>query len=79
MRGSPAKTAWSSAVRVVIDAPARTRITGQYPADTVEMRVLADGRPLLLRPLGARDSGLLQDFVRALSPRSRYQRFFDVP
>jgi acetyltransferase len=46
-----------------------------YPADAVEMRVLADGRPLLLRPLGARDSELLQDFVRGLSPRSRYQRF----
>ena len=60
-----------------IDAPAAgLRGPGSpYPADAVEMRVLADGRPLLLRPLGARDAELLQDFVRALSPRSRYQRF----
>jgi acetyltransferase len=46
-----------------------------FPVDSIEMRILADGRPLLLRPLGARDAELLQDFVRDLSPRSRYQRF----
>ena len=49
--------------------------TRQYPADTVEMRVLADGRPLLLRPLASKDARLLQDFVHDLSPQSRYQRF----
>ena len=39
------------------------------------MRPLADGRPLLIRPLAARDAELLQDFVRGLSPTARYQRF----
>jgi acetyltransferase len=57
-------------------APARPGGRGLlYPADSVELRVLDDGRPLLLRPLGARDAELVQDFVRGLSPRSRYQRF----
>lgn len=46
-----------------------------YPADAVEMRLLADGRPLLLRPLVAKDAPLLQEFVHDLSPQSRYQRF----
>lgn len=47
----------------------------QYPADTVEMRVLPDGRPLLLRPLVSKDAQLLREFVHDLSPQSRYQRF----
>lgn len=47
----------------------------RYPADAVEVRPLADGRPLLVRPLAARDRELLQDFVRGLSPTARYQRF----
>jgi acetyltransferase len=46
-----------------------------YPADTVEVRSLADGRPLILRPIGAADAALLQDFVRSLSPASRRLRF----
>jgi acetyltransferase len=47
----------------------------RYPADAVEVRPLADGRPLLIRPLAARDRDWLQDFVRGLSPSARYQRF----
>lgn len=47
----------------------------RYPADAVEVRPLAGGRPLLIRPLAARDRDLLQDFVRGLSPTARYQRF----
>ena len=57
------------------DALALPRIAALYPADAVEMRALADGRPLLIRPLAARDAELLQDFIRGLSPHSRYQRF----
>lgn len=49
--------------------------TRHYPADAVEMRVLADGRPLLMRPLVAKDAQLMQEFVHDLSPQSRYQRF----
>jgi acetyltransferase len=47
----------------------------RYPAETVELRPLADGSPLLIRPLVASDRGLLQDFVRGLSTTARYQRF----
>ena len=47
----------------------------RYPAETVEVRVLADGRPLLLRPMVAKDARLLREFVHDLSPHSRYQRF----
>jgi RimJ/RimL family protein N-acetyltransferase len=46
-----------------------------HPARAVELHALADGKPLLVRPLAARDTGLLQDFVRGLSVTSRYQRF----
>jgi len=46
-----------------------------YPADTVEVRSLHDGRPVVLRPLGPGDATLLQDFVRRLSPASRRLRF----
>jgi acetyltransferase len=49
--------------------------TRRYPADTVEMRALADGRPLLLRPLISKDAQMLREFVHGLSPQSRYQRF----
>ncbi|HEY8069824.1 MAG TPA: GNAT family N-acetyltransferase [Burkholderiales bacterium] len=47
----------------------------RYPAETVEVRVLPDGRPLLLRPLVSKDAQMLQEFVHGLSPQSRYQRF----
>jgi acetyltransferase len=47
----------------------------RYPAEAVEILPLTDGRPLLIRPLAARDRELLQDFVRGLSVSSRYQRF----
>lgn len=46
-----------------------------YPADTVEVRSLADGRPVVFRPIGPGDAALLQAFVRRLSPASRRQRF----
>lgn len=46
-----------------------------YPAEAIDVRLLADGRPLLIRPLVASDADLLQDFVRGLSPTARYQRF----
>ena len=57
------------------EAAVLERSVTSYPADAVEVRLLADGRPLLIRPLAARDAELLQDFVRGLSVPSRYQRF----
>ena len=57
------------------ETPAIARSTQRYPAESVEVRVLADGRPLLIRPMGAKDAELFQDFVRRLSVTSRYQRF----
>ena len=46
-----------------------------YPADTVEVRALSGGRPVVLRPLGPADAEMLQSFVRSLSPASRRLRF----
>jgi acetyltransferase len=40
------------------------------------LATLQDGRQVLLRPVRAGDDGLVQAFVRALSPQSRYNRFF---
>ena len=31
---------------------------------------------MTLRPIGPRDAGILQGYVRGLSPESRYNRFF---
>ena len=56
----------------VIALPVTAR---RYPAEAVEMRPLANGHPLVIRPLVASDRDLLQDFVRGLSPTARYQRF----
>ncbi len=57
------------------DALVLPRSAFPYPAHSVEIRALADGRPLLIRPLATRDAELLQEFIRGLSPHSRYQRF----
>ena len=57
------------------ESVAPPRLARRYPAESVELRALPDGRPLLLRPLVPGDAPLLQDFVRGLSPESRYQRF----
>lgn len=46
-----------------------------YPAETVEVRSMRDGRLLILRPLGPADAALMQAFVRRLSPDSRRMRF----
>jgi acetyltransferase len=59
----------------MIDARVTARTARRYPAQSVEMCLLADGRALLIRPFVARDAELLQDFVRRLSVTSRYQRF----
>ena len=45
------------------------------PAESVEIHSMRDGRPLVLRPLGAADGPLIQAFVRRLSPESRRKRF----
>jgi len=57
------------------DAAAHPATVQRYPAEAVEIRPLPDGRPLLIRPLAARDRDLLQAFVCSLSVTARYQRF----
>lgn len=51
------------------------QVAPRYPSEAIELVALPDGRPLLIRPLVRGDAPLLQDFVRGLSPDSRYQRF----
>lgn len=50
---------------------AARRASGSLPARVA----LGDGRTVLIRPVQADDAARLQDFVRALTPLSRRQRF----
>ncbi|UCV08567.1 GNAT family N-acetyltransferase [Dechloromonas denitrificans] len=49
-----------------------------YPADLVRTRYLFDGSPVTIRPIRAADATLEQDFVKHLSPDSRYKRFMST-
>lgn len=46
-----------------------------YPAELVRVRTLFDGSRVTIRPIRAADAPMEQDFVRHLSPDSRYGRF----
>ena len=46
-----------------------------YPAELERERTLFDGRKVLIRPIRPGDAAMEQDFVRHLSPDSRYARF----
>jgi acetyltransferase len=48
----------------------------RYPTDLIDVMRLPDGRRITIRPVLPQDAGLLQAFVRDLSPRSRRYRFF---
>ena len=48
----------------------------RYPTRWIDVWRMADGRRLTLRPVLPQDAELEQALVRALSPASRYQRFF---
>lgn len=47
-----------------------------YPTRLIDVWTLADGRRVTVRPVLPQDAALEQAMVRALSPASRYQRFF---
>lgn len=47
----------------------------RYPAALIDRWTLADGRSVLVRPVLPQDAALQQQFVRGLSPMSRYRRF----
>ena len=48
----------------------------RYPTRWIDVWQLPDGRRLTVRPVLPQDAELEQALVRALSPASRYQRFF---
>jgi acetyltransferase len=48
----------------------------RYPTRWIDTWHLPDGRRMTLRPVLPQDADLEQALVRALSPLSRYQRFF---
>lgn len=48
-----------------------------YPYELVRALELRDGRRVVLRPIRKEDAAIEQDFVRGLSPHSRYLRFQD--
>lgn len=47
----------------------------RYPASLIDRFTLTDGRNVLVRPVLPQDASLHQQFVRELSPTSRYRRF----
>lgn len=47
----------------------------RYPAELVRKRYLFDGSEVTIRPIRADDAPIEADFVRHLSPDSRYSRF----
>lgn len=49
-----------------------------YPADLVRTRYLFDGSPVTIRPIRREDAPMEQDFVKHLSPDSRYKRFMST-
>lgn len=49
-----------------------------YPTHLVQSRVFADGTPWILRPIRPEDADALQEFIRALSEKSRYMRFVSM-
>lgn len=52
------------------------RFAPRASAGVREMLRLADGTAIVLRAARPEDGALIQSFVRALSPHTRYQRFF---
>lgn len=46
-----------------------------YPAELARRHRLLDGTEILVRPVRAEDENMEQDFVRHLSPETRYKRF----
>jgi len=49
-----------------------------YPLRWVREWALADGEPVILRPVAPEDAGIEQEFVRHLSDESKYYRFMDA-
>jgi len=49
-----------------------------YPAHLVRSARLADGATIVIRPITPEDAKIEQEFVRGLSPESRYFRFMEV-
>jgi GNAT superfamily N-acetyltransferase len=49
-----------------------------YPAELVSTRYLFDGSPVTIRPIRREDAPMEQEFVRHLSPDSRYKRFMST-
>jgi acetyltransferase len=70
--------------RIVVDnlAPAADRYAHMaihpYPAHLVFDWGLPDGRTVLIRPIRPEDAEIEQEFVRKLSPESKYFRFMDT-
>lgn len=50
----------------------------RYPKHLINCWQLVDGRTVTIRPVRSNDGPLEQEFVRGLSPRTRYYRFFNA-
>jgi acetyltransferase len=58
-----------------MDASTSSEQTANAAPPDPPLLVLADGRSVVLVPVGPQDSAAQRDFVGALSPSSRYRRF----
>ncbi|VVC76608.1 Acetyltransferase Pat [Aquicella siphonis] len=69
--------------RIVIDAPPLSPIAYShmaicpYPSHLISTWQLSDGTNITIRPIRPEDAKIEQDFVRNLSPQSRYFRFME--
>jgi acetyltransferase len=77
--GAGGVTAVDARIVIAPRAPARRPYAHlaihPYPTELVTGCTLADGETLTLRPIRPEDACMEQDFVRGLSPTSRYFRF----
>jgi len=75
------KTAMAVDVRIVVKRPPVSPIPYShmaihpYPTNAVWHDHLSDGTPVIIRPIRPEDAETEQEFVRSLSPESRYFRF----
>jgi acetyltransferase len=60
-------------------APFVRSTTQPYPAHLARQGTLSDGAIVTIRPIRPQDAVIEQDFVRGLSPESRYFRFMNTP
>ena len=58
-----------------LEQPLDAGLAGHYPTALIDVRMLADARRLVLRPILPQDDHLLADLINRVSPTTRLRRF----